>query len=132
MAHRYESIRELDVKRGGGGSVEMLIEKYMEPRPFRKLGPWGGEEFEETTIGYVCSEREACLSKRWKAVSPKSWKPDASIGKYGEEEGCVAQYQSSLANRSNRIRVKNVYTGVLFEFSTMSNSARLMGGHVTI
>ena len=126
MAHRYQSIRELDEEKNGGKRVmEMSIEKYMEPQPFRKLGPWGEEEIEETTIGYVCNEREACLSKRgkrWKAVPPTFGKPGDLI-----EEERVTQYPTGLANRSNRVRVKNVYTGVLFEFSIISNSARFLG-----
>ena len=136
MAQRYESIRELDEEMNGGKrKMEMSIEKYMEPRPFRKLAPWGEEEIEETTIGYVCNEREACLRKGWKAIQdmmipPSSWELDASMEKYEKrekEERCMSRYPTNLANRSNRIRVKNVYTGVLFEFSTMLNSARIMG-----
>ena len=34
---------------------------------------------------------------------------------------------SKLADSSNRIRVKNIYTGVSFEFNTMVNSARFLG-----
>ena len=139
MAHRYESIRELDEEMNGGKRVmEMSIEKYMEPQPFRKLGPWGEEEIEGTTIGYVCNEGEACLSKRgkrWKAVPdmlipPPSWELGASIEEYEkreEEGGCVKWRPTNLANRSNRVRVKNVYTGVLFEFTIISNSARFLG-----
>ena len=138
MAHRYQSIIELDEEKNGENRLlEMSIEKYMEPRPFRKLGLGGGEEvIEETTIGYVCNEREACLSKRgkrWKAVPemymepPTFGEPGDSIEKYEEEERCARQYPTGLANRSNRVRVKNVYTGVLFEFSIISNSARFLG-----
>ena len=120
MAHRYESIRELDEEMNGEKRLlEMSIEKYMEPRPFRKLGPWGEEEIEETTIGYVCNEREACLSKRWKAV------PDTLIEKYEKEE--EEGFQLREANKSNRIRAKNVGNGVSFEFSAMANSARFLG-----
>ena len=133
MAHRYESIRELDDEKNGEKRVmEMSIEKYMEPRPFRKLGPWGEEEIEETTIGYVCNEREACLSKRGKRLEavPEMYMEQPPFGEPGdliEEERCVTQYTTGLANRSNRVRVKNVHTGVLFEFSAMTNSARFLG-----
>ena len=150
MAHRYESIKELDEEMNGEKrKMEMSIEKYMEPQPFRKLGPWGEEEIEGTTIGYVCNEREACSSKRgkrwkavpdikrWKAVPdmliPPSWELDASIEEYEKREkeerlgGCVKWRPTNLANRSNRVRVKNVHTGVLFEFTIISNSARFMG-----
>ena len=117
MAHRYLSIRELDEEMSGGKRVmEMSIQKYMEPQPFRKLGPWGEEEIEETTIGYICNEGEACLSKRWKAV-PEEERPEL----------CVKWRPTNLANRNNRVRVKNVYTGVLFEFSIITNSARFLG-----
>ena len=34
---------------------------------------------------------------------------------------------AKVANSSNRIRVKNTYTGVSFEFATMINSARFLG-----
>ena len=114
MAHRYESIRELDdEKNRENRMLEMSIEKYMEPQLFRKIGCWGEEEIEETTIGYVCSERE----KRREAV------PDMLVEKYGNEE----RYPKNLANRSNRIRVKNIKTGVLFEFNQMVNAARFLG-----
>ena len=89
MAHtssKYDSIRELDIKRGGGGLVDMSIEKYMEPPPFWELGASINEEEEE-------------------------------------EEG----YEPREANKSNRIRVKNVGNGVTFEFSAMVNSARFLG-----
>ena len=133
MAHRYESIRELDDEKNGEKRVmEMSIEKYMEPRPFRKLGPWGEEEIEETTIGYVCNEREACLPKRGKRLEavPETYMEPTPFGEPGDsigEERCARQYPTGLANRSNRVRVKNVYTGVLFEFTPMSNSARFLG-----
>ena len=127
MAHRYESIKELDDEKNGEKRVmEMSIEKYMEPQPFRKLAPWGEEEIEETTIGYVCNEREACLRKGWKAI-PDMMIPPSSIEKEERLEGCVKWRPTNLANRSNRVRVKNVHTGVLFEFTIISNSARFMG-----
>ena len=115
MAHTYQSIRELDVEKNGENRlIEMSIEKYMEPQPFRKLGPWGQEEMEETTVGYICNEREVKRDR------------EARLSKEGEER-CVRQYATGLANSSNRVRVKNVDTGVLFEFPTMSNSARFIG-----
>ena len=141
MAHTYESIRELDEEINGGKRLlEMSIEKYMEPRPFRKIGPWGQEEIDETTVGYVCNEREARLSKRWKEPPEIKMLPyeesdvdgDGNIIQMEEyKNGRVGgRYQMGKADRSNRVRVKNVYTGVLFEFSIMSNSARFLGvGH---
>ena len=135
MAHRYESIKELDDEKNGWERVvEMSIDKYMEPQQFKKLGRWGEEEIEETTIGYVCNEREACLQRGWKAIPQSSWeeyeKREAEE-RCKEEERCVSEcpghYPRNLANGSNRVRVKNVYTGVLFEFTTMLNSARFMG-----
>ena len=139
MAHRYQSISELDEEKNGENRLlEMSIEKYMEPRPFRKLGLGGGEEvIEETTIGYVCNEREACLSKRGKELPEIKMlsyeEPDVDgdgnivVMEEYKKERCVRQYPTGLANRSNRVRVKNVYTGVLFEFSIISNSARFLG-----
>ena len=91
MAHtssKYGSIRELDIKRGGGGLVEMSIEKYMEPPPFWELGASVNEE---------------------------------------EEEGYEPQHQPREANKSDRIRVKNIQNGLSFEFSAMANSARFLG-----
>ena len=124
----YDTIRELDKeRRGNKGEVqEMLIEKYMKPQPFRKLGPWGEEEIEGTTMGYLCNEREACLrvGEKWKAV------PDTLIEKYEkeEEERCKEEgFQLREANKSDRIRVKNIRTGLSFEFSAMANSARFLG-----
>ena len=78
-------------------------------------------------------KREMKMSIEKYMIPPPFWKLGASIEKYekeercGEEERCVTQYPTNLANRSNRIRVKNVYTGVLFEFTLISNSARFMG-----
>ena len=110
MAHRYESIRELDEEKNYDKRLlEMSIEKYMEPQLFRKIGRWGEKEEEGTTVGYLCNERE----KRREAV------PDTPI----DGEG----FQLMEANKSNRIRVKNVGSGVLFEFSAMANSARFLG-----
>ena len=141
MAHRYQSISELDEEiNGGKRSLEMSIERYMKPRAFRKLGLGGGEEvIEETTIGYVCNEGEACLSKRGKELPEIKMLPYEESDDYVDGDGnivvmeeykkerCVRQYTKGLANSSNRVRVKNVDTGVLFEFPTMSNSARFIG-----
>ena len=45
MAHRYESIKELDDEKNGWERVmEMSIDKYMKPQQFKKLGRWGEEE----------------------------------------------------------------------------------------
>ena len=91
MAHtasKYGSIRELDIKRGGGGLAEMSIEKYMEPPPFWELGASINEE---------------------------------------EEEGYEPPHQPREANKSDRIRVKNIQNGLSFEFSAMANSARFLG-----
>ena len=91
MAHTasiYDSIRELDIKRGGGGLAEMSIEKYMEPPPFWELGASINEE---------------------------------------EEEGYEPPHQPREANKSDRIRVKNIQDGLSFEFSAMANSARFLG-----
>ena len=53
---------------------------------------------------------------------PPFWELGASINEE-EEEG----YEPREANKSNRIRVKNVGNGVRFEFSAMVNSARFLG-----
>ena len=78
-------------------------------------------------------KREMKMSIEKYMIPPPFWKLGASIEKYEkegrceEEERCVTRYPTNLANRSNRIRAKNVYTGVLFEFTIISNSARFMG-----
>ena len=57
---------------------------------------------------------------------PPFWELGASI----REEEEVREKPSrfiKLANKDNRIRVKNIYTGVSFEFSAMVNSARFLG-----
>ena len=99
MAHTsliYDSIKELDIKRGGGGLVEMSIENYMIPPPFWELGA-SIEKYEK---------EERCEE---------------------EEEGYEPPHQPREANKGNRIRVKNIRTGILFEFSAMANSARFLG-----
>ena len=69
---------------------------------------------------------------RWRATEmsiekymepPPFWELGASI----KEEGYELPYQPREANKSNRIRVKKVGNGVLFEFSAMANSARFLG-----
>ena len=72
-------------------------------------------------------KREMEMSIEKYMVPPPFWELGASIKEDEEEERCVTRYTTNLANRSNRVRVKNVYTGVLFEFTLISNSARFMG-----
>ena len=58
-------------------------------------------------------------------IPPPFWELGSSIK---DEE--VREEQSHLirlANKSNRIRVKNIRTGVSFEFSAMMNAARFLG-----
>ena len=54
---------------------------------------------------------------------PPFWELGASIKDEEEEPYDYIK----LANKDNRIRVKNIYTGVSFEFSAMVNSARFLG-----
>ena len=84
---KYDSIRELDEKRGHK-VAEMLIEDYMKPPPFWELGASINEE---------------------------------------EEEGYGPPHQPREANKSDRIRVKNIQNGLLLEFLQMVNSARFLG-----
>ena len=59
-------------------------------------------------------------------IPPPFWELGSSI----KEEEEVREEPSSpikLANKSNRIRVKNIRTGVSFEFFTMANAARFLG-----
>ena len=100
MAHRYELIRELDDEMNGGKRrMEMSIEKYMIPPSFWELGA----SIDKYEAEERCKEEEMIVSQ------------------------CPGHYPRNLANGSNRVRVKNVYTGVLFEFTSMLNSARFMG-----
>ena len=87
MAHKYDSIRELD-REGGEDRVvpELSIEGYMVPPPF-----------EETKVQKMEHIRNIMITSE------------------------------RVANRSNRIRVENVCTGVLFEFDKMVDSARFLG-----
>ena len=62
---------------------------------------------------------------------PPFWELGGSIK--DEEDGGKPYRPSRLANSSNRIRVKNIRTGVLIEFDKMINAARFMGttgGHM--
>ena len=99
----YDTIRELDKERGRnkGEEQEMSIEKYMKPPPFWELGA-SIEKYEEEERCKEEEEEERCKE---------------------EEEG----YQPREANKSDRIRVKNIRTGLSFEFSQMVNSARFLG-----
>ena len=56
---------------------------------------------------------------------PPFWELGGSINE--EEEGGEPYRPSRLANSSNRIRVKNIYNGVLIEFDKMINAARFVG-----
>ena len=61
-------------------------------------------------------------------IPPPFWELGSSIkdeeeGEAGEEPSCPIK----LANSSNRIRVKNIHTGVLIEFDKMINAARFVG-----
>ena len=58
---------------------------------------------------------------------PPFWELGSSIENYEKEERCETRYTTNLANGSNRVRVKNVNDGVLFEFTVMLNSSRFMG-----
>ena len=90
MAHKYDSIRELDreARRNGGQGLYMLpIADYMIPPSFKEI-------FAPVKMEHI----------RNIMVTPEK-----------------------LANSSNRIRVKNVYTNVSFEFSKMINAARFLG-----
>ena len=54
---------------------------------------------------------------------PPFWELGSSIKDEEEEQS----HHLKLANKSNRIRVKNIDTGISFEFSAMVNSARFLG-----
>ena len=70
--------------------------------------------------------------KRWRAAPemsiekymepPPFWELGSSINEEEEPSNPI-----KLANSGNRIRVKNIRTGVSFEFSTMVNAARFLG-----
>ena len=104
MAHTsYDSIRELDKERRRNEGPEvpvMLVEDYMIPPPFWELG--GSLVKMEHIRNYVIST--PCVSN--------------------------SNHQKEFvkcANSSNRIRVKNICSGVLIEFEKMVNAARFVG-----
>ena len=57
---------------------------------------------------------------------PPFWELGGSI-KEEEEDRYVPSHPIKCANGSNRIRVKNIRTGVLIEFSKLINAARFVG-----
>ena len=66
------------------------------------------------------------MSIEKKKEPPPFWELGASI-KDEEEEGYGPPRQQREANKSDRIRVKQIRNGLLFEFSAMVNSARFLG-----
>ena len=68
-------------------------------------------------------KREKEMSIDEYMLPPPFWELGASIKEEEEEQ----PHFIKLANKSNRIRVKNIRTGVLFGFTTMVNSARFLG-----
>ena len=104
MAHTsYDSIRELDDERRRNEGVEvpeMSIENYMEPPPFWELG--GSPVKMEHIRNYIVTTPRVLNSNFQKEFV-------------------------KCANSSNRIRVKNIRTGVLIEFDKMINAARFVG-----
>ena len=59
-------------------------------------------------------------------IPPPFWELGSSI-KDEEEEEEEREERPEVANKDTRIRVKNIRTGVLFEFLTMINAARFVG-----
>ena len=101
MAHTYDTIRELDDEMNGGQRLpEMSIENYMIPPPFWELG--GSPVKIDNIKNYMITPRMGVNSR-----SPKEF--------------------VKCANGTNRIRVKNIRTGVLIEFDKMINAARFVG-----
>ena len=100
MAHTsYDSIKELDKERNRCSDLHMTsIENYMVPPPF-----------EESIVPKMEHIRNYIVT------SPRV--PNSS-----NEKKYV-----KCANSSNRIRVKNIRTGVLIEFGKMINAARFVG-----
>ena len=58
---------------------------------------------------------------------PPFWELGGSINEEEEEVRYEPYSPPRVANKSNRIRVKNIRTGVSFEFSAMVNAARFLG-----
>ena len=101
MASIYDSIRELDDEVNGGQRLpEMSVESYMIPPPFWELG--GSPIKMDHIKNYMITPRMGVNGRQ-----PKEF--------------------VKCANKSNRIRVKNIRTGVSFEFTAMINAARFLG-----
>ena len=101
MAHKYDSIRELDNEVVGLTRLpEMSVENYMIPPPFRELG---GSPIKMDHIRNIM-------------ITPRM----------GENSSCPKEFVK-CANSSNQTRVKNICSGVLIEFDKMINAARFVG-----
>ena len=101
MAHKYDTIRELDEEMNGGQRLpEMLVENYMIPPPFWELG--GSPVKMDHIKNYMIT-------------------PARGTNSSNEKEFV------KCANSSNRVRVKNICSGVLIEFEKMINAARFVG-----
>ena len=102
MTHKYDSIRELDNEVAGWPRLrlpEMTIESYMVPPLFE--APFAPIEMDHIRNIMITSTRGENSSYRKEFVK--------------------------CANGTNRIRVKNIRTGVLIEFDKMINAARFVG-----
>ena len=102
MAHKYDSIRELDKEVTGRSRLrepEMSIIGYMIPPPFE--APFAPIEMDHIRNIMITSTKGVNSSNRTRFVK--------------------------VANSSNRIRVKNVHTNVSIEFEKMIDAARFVG-----
>ena len=100
MGDKYDTIRELDKEVAGWTRLpEMTIERYMAPPPFE--APFTPVKMDHIRNIMITSTRgvNSCRTKEF----------------------------VKCANSSNRIRVKNIRTGVLIEFDKMINAARFVG-----
>ena len=101
MAHKYDTIGELDDEMNGGQRLpEMSVGNYMIPPPSWELG--GSPIKMDHIKNYMITPRMGVNSHRPKVFV-------------------------KCANSSNRVRAKNIRTGVLIEFDKMVNAARFVG-----
>ena len=107
--------------------LEKMLKQKLEEMLKQKLEKMKHTSSKYDLIRELDEERRRNIGPKVSEMSIKNYKIPPPFWELGssikDEEICPTR----LANSSNRIRVKNIRTGVLFEFTAMVNAARFLG-----
>ena len=117
MIDIWKPIRDLDEEINKGKRRPMMsIMEYM--KPLKSIRFFHKEGVGEYTQPEIKAYPTTCLPEK------RVHNDNISPPPLGSEKTWYMQRQ---VNTNNRVRMKNIETGVLFEFTTMVNSARFLG-----